>query len=54
MTHRESPCHTKTVVFVAPTQTKAVVRVSRGPAFESATKDGETIEDDAHETLTIR
>jgi hypothetical protein len=40
MAHRESPCHAKIIVLVAPTQTKAVV-----------TKDGEPIEDGAHETL---
>jgi hypothetical protein len=41
------------VVLVALTQGKAVVRLSRDPVFESVTKDGEPIEDGAHETLTI-
>jgi hypothetical protein len=53
MTLRESPCHAKIVVLVAPTQTKVVVRVSRDPVFESVTKDGKYIEDSAYETLTI-
>jgi hypothetical protein len=53
MTHRESPCHVKIVDRVAPTQTKAFMRVSRDPVFESVTKDGEPIEDGAHETFTI-
>jgi hypothetical protein len=53
MTHRELPCHAKIVVLVAPTQTKAVVWVSRDPVFESATKDVESIEDGGRKTRTI-
>jgi hypothetical protein len=52
MTHRESSCHARIVVLVAPIQTKAIVRMSHDPVFESVTKDGEPIEDGAHETLT--
>jgi hypothetical protein len=54
MTHRESPCHPKIVILAVPTQTKAVMRVSRGPVFESVTEDREPVKDGAHETLTIR
>jgi hypothetical protein len=53
MTHRELLCHAKIVVLVAATQTKAVVRASGDPVFESMTKDGEPIEDGAHETRMI-
>jgi hypothetical protein len=53
MTHRMSPCHAKIAVRVAPTQTKAVVRVSLDPVFESVTTDEEPIEDGAHETRAI-
>jgi hypothetical protein len=53
MTHRESPCHAKIVGLVTRTQTKAVVRVSRDPFSEGVTKDGEPMEDGAHETPTI-
>jgi hypothetical protein len=53
MTHRESLCHAKIVVLVAPTLTKVLVRVPRDPVFENVTKDGEPIKDGAHETLTI-
>jgi hypothetical protein len=53
MAHRESPCHAKIIVLVAATQTKVVVEVSGDPVFESVTKDGESIEDGLHETLTI-
>jgi hypothetical protein len=54
MTHRELPCYVKIVALVPPTQTKALVRVSRDPVFESVAKNVESIEDGAHETLTIR
>jgi hypothetical protein len=53
MTHPESLCHAKTVVLVASTQIKGVVRVPRDSVFESVIKDGEGIEDAAHETLAI-
>jgi hypothetical protein len=53
MTHRESSSHAKIAVLVAPTQTKAVVRVSRDPVFKNVTEDGEPIKDRVQETLMI-
>jgi hypothetical protein len=53
MTHRESRCRAKIAVFVVPALATTPVRMSHDPAFESVTKDGALIEDDARETPEI-
>jgi malonyl CoA-acyl carrier protein transacylase len=52
MTHRESRCRAKIAVFVVPVLviTPVTMTMSRDPVFESVTKNGALIEDDARET----
>jgi hypothetical protein len=53
MTHQESQCRAKIVVFVIPALATTPVTMSRDRVFESVTKDGVPIEDDARETPEI-
>jgi hypothetical protein len=53
VTHRESRCRAKIAAFVFPALATTPVAMSRDRVFESVTKDGAPIEDDARETPAI-